>query len=312
MRNNLLQVGDAMQANLGFVTAQTTYIETGVYRARYPQVRYPGLIPVDYSAPEWIKTVSYFSMDVAGRAEWTADRARDLQVVGIEFGRSETPVYMADIGYDYGLEEVNQAALLGMNLPNEKAMAARLVYELTVDSIAFTGDEEKGWDGLFNSAAVIADSAETGDWDNENTTEDQILGDVNAALSGVYTATNESSMADTLLLPSLKMQKIASTRLGDTGQTILEFLRRANVYTAETGNPLNIRGMRGLNTAGAGDTARMVAYRNSSEVLKMHVPMRHRFLPVQVLGLTFMIPGIFRLGGLDIRLPKEVRYVDGI
>lgn len=305
-----LQVGDAMQTNLGFVQSQTAVVETGVYAHRFPAIRYPGLIPLDYSAPEWIKTVDYYSMDISGKAGWTADRAKDLNMVGTQLGKSSTSVFMADIGYDYGLEEVNQASALGMNLPGEKAMAARLIYERTVDNIAFTGDEEKGWKGLFNSTSVIAAAATTGDW--ATATEDQILADINEILSGVFTETNEIAMSDTLILPSLKYQYIASKRLGDTGITILEFIQRANAYTAETGRPLNIRSSRGLNTAGVGGTSRMVAYRNSPEVLKLHIPMRHRFLPVQIDGLTYQVPGIFRLGGLDIRLPKEVRYSDGI
>lgn len=311
MNNNLLAMNDAMQTNLGFVQSQTAHVEAGVYAMRYPSIRYPGLIPVDSSAPEWIKTVDYFSMDISGKAGWTADRARDLNMVGVELGKGSSSVFMADIGYDYGIEEVNQASMLGMNLPGEKAAAARLIYERTVDDIAFTGDEEKGWKGLFNHASVVADSAPTGGW--ASATAGQILADINAVLSGVFTATNEIAIADTLILPSLKYQYIASTPLNDNGtETILDFIKKANHYTAESGQPLNIRSSRGLNTAGAGDTSRMVAYRNALEVLKMHIPMRHRFLPVQIDGLTFQVPGIFRLGGLDIRLPKEVRYSDGI
>lgn len=310
MLNNL-QTTDAMQGNLGFVQSQTAHIETGVYKARFPQIRYPGLIPVDYSAPEWIKTVDYYSMDISGVAGWTADRASDINVVGVELGKASSSVFMADIGYDYGLEEVNQALMLNMNLPGEKATAARVVYERTVDKIAFTGDDEKGWKGLFNNSEVTAASATTGGW-SASTNEDLILADINELLTGVFTATNEIAMADTLLMPSTSLQFIASNRLGDTGQTILEFVQRANAYTAETGQQLTIRGVRGLENAGAGDTKRMVAYRRSPEVLKMHIPMRHRFLPVQIMGLTYKVPGIFRLGGLDIRLPKEVRYSDGI
>lgn len=312
MHGNQLMVGDAMQANLGFVESQTAYVEAGVYRARYPGIRYPGLIPVDYSAPEWIKTITYYSMDVAGRADWIGDRASDIPVVGTNMAQHESAILMAGIGYDYGLEEVNQAIMLGMNLPGEKAAAARSIYERTVDNLAFGGDTEKGWQGLYNNTSVTAISATTGDW--ATATEDQMLADVNELLGGVYTATNEIAMADTLLLPSLKLQQIASKRLGDGNGslTVLQFLQQANVYTAETGNQLTIRGARGLNAAGAGATSRMVAYRRSPEVLKMHIPMRHRFLPVQIVGLTFKVPGIFRLGPLDIRLPKEVRYSDGI
>lgn len=309
--NQRLMTGDAMQANLGFVTSQTAYVEAGVYRMRYPEIRYPGLIPVDYSAPEWIKTVDYYSMDVVGKAEWISDRASDIPTVGSAMEKATTSVYMAGIGYDYGLEEVNQAAMIGMSLPSERASGARVVYERMVDRVAFTGDVEKGFKGLYNYPTVPAVSAPTGNWDTA--TPDQILTDFNFGLSGMFSATNEQVIADTVLLPSLKLQRIASRLLGtNQSETILSFLQRANVYTAETGRPLTIRGMRGLNTAGAGGTSRAVYYRNNSEVLKMHIPMRHRFLPVQIVGLTFKVPGIFRLGGLDIRLPKEVRYVDGL
>lgn len=310
-----LMTTDAMQANLGWVESQTAYIEAGVYRARLPEIRYPGLIPVDYSAPEWIKTITYYSQDIGvGRADWIADRASDIPVVGTAMDRSESEVFMAGIGYDYGLEEVNQALYMGMNLPGDRANLARLVYERTVDNVAFLGDVEKGWKGLFNNASVTAVAAATGAWGNPATNVDLILADFNSLLSGVFTATNEQVMADTVLLPSIRYQAIASRRLGvgEGSMTVLDFFKQANVYTAETGRPLTIRGMRGLNTAGAGGTARAVAYRRSPEVLKMHIPMRHRFLPVQTVGLTFKVPGIFRLGALDIRLPKEVRYLDGI
>jgi len=48
-------------------------------------------------------------------------------------------------------------------------------------------------------------------------------------------------------------------------------------------------------------------------VLKMHIPMPFRFLPAWQTGpMKFDVPGIFRVGGVDIRRPKAVRYLDGI
>jgi hypothetical protein len=44
----------------------------------------------------------------------------------------------------------------------------------------------------------------------------------------------------------------------------------------------------------------------------MHVPMPLRFFAPQQIAITFKVPGIFRLGGLDIRRPREVGYWDGI
>lgn len=143
-------------------------------------------------------------------------------------------------------------------------------------------------------------------------TGDLINRDVNALLIGMNSATNTVEMANTLILPIERFQTLASTRLGDTSMTILDFIRKNNVYTATTRQELDIRGMRGLLTKGAGSTARMIAYRKSPDVLKLHVPMPLRFLPVQVDILQYMVPGVFRIGGLDIRLKKAVRYADGI
>lgn len=303
------------QANLGFVQTQTAHIEPGVYATRFPEIRYQGLIPVDTSANEWATSVTYYSQGMTGAAKWINGKASDIPTVSGDRTKFDTSVFMAGIGYDYGLEEINQARMLGQNLTADYAMAARRAYEQMIDAIAFTGDTDKGMKGLFNysgvTAAAVANGAAASPlWANK--TADEILLDVNGALTAVHVATNTVAMADTIILPHTRMQAIASRRIGEIGVTILEFLLRSNVYTAETGQPLTIRGMRGLDTAGAGSTARMVSFRRSADVLKMHIPMPHRFLPVQQSGLQYIVPGIFRVGGLDIRLPKEVLYSDGI
>lgn len=310
------QWNDATQANLGFVIKQTSHIEQQVYRHRYPDVDYASIIPVDTSANEFATTVTYFSMDKAGRAKWMNNNAKDVPTVGLNMEKHETAVHFAGIGYDFGWGEVGQARLLGIALQPEKAMAARRSYEEFVYELAVNGDTEKSFEGLFSYTGVTAASATadgTGSsalWSTK--TPDQIIRDVNDHLTGVHTATNTVAMADTLLMPYERFNSVASLRLTDTNMTILEFIRQNNVYTANTGQPLSIRGMRGLSTKGAGSTARMVAYRRSPEVLKLHIPMPHRFLPVQQDGLQYIVPGVFSLGGLDIRLPKEVRYLDGI
>lgn len=307
---------DNQAANLSFAIKQTAHVEAQVYRIPYPDIDYASMVPVDTSAGEWVKSVTYFSVDAAGRAGWIDGNAKDIPVVGLNMGQFETAVHTAGIGYAYGFEEINQARLLGIGLDSEKAMAARRAYEQMVYDICFTGDTAKGFQGLFSYSGVPTQSIPadgTGSsalWSTK--TPDLIIRDVNLMLTGMYSATNTVELADTLILPVERFQSIASTRLTDTSMTILEFIQRSNVYTAMTGAPLSIRGMRGMTTIGASSTARMIAYRRSPEVLKLHIPMPHRFLPVQIEGLQFTVPGVFRLGGLDIRLPAAVRYGDGI
>jgi hypothetical protein len=299
------------QAALGFVLSQTSHIEQQVNETVYPDIQYPGLIPVDTSAHPFAKSVTYYSSDKFGQAKWINGNAGDIPLAGTELAKHETAVYTAGIGYGFGWEELEQASMLGRSLQADDAMAARRAYEEMVDRVALSGDTEKGFEGLINNSAVTADDALNGTWASH--TEDEVLADINEAIQDVSDATLYSSMANTLLLPFSKLNYLATTRLGDTTMTILQFLRQNNTYTAMTGQPLDIRGVRGLETAGDTSSARMVAYRKDPQVLKLHIPMPHRFLaPFQKNPLYIEVPGVFRLGGLDIRRPKEVRYKDGI
>lgn len=301
------------QAALGFVQSQTAHIESQVYQIRYPDIQYPQLVPVDVSAHPFAKTVEYYSSDKFGAAEWINGNADDIPLAGTEMAKHQTAVHTAAIGYAYGWEEINQAQMLGINLTADYAMAARRAYEEMVDRVALWGDASKGFQGLFDNSNVPITPPQNGTWDGVSVTGDAILEDVNAALAAIHLNTNTVAMADTLILPWSRMHLISTKRLGDTNMTVLEFLRTNNIYTANTGQPLLIRGVRGLDTVGGSGTPRMIAYRRSPDVLKLHIPMPHRFLPVHQAGpLRFEVPGVFRLGGLDIRLPQEVTYVDGV
>lgn len=301
------------QAALGFVVSQTSHIEQQVYEIVYPDIQYPALIPVDTSANPFAKTVTYYSSDRIGRAEWINGNADDVPLATTEMTKFETAVHTAGIGYAYGWEEINHAQSLGLNLPDMGARAARRAYEEMIDRVLMFGDAAKGFSGLTNHAAVTPVAAPTGDWGGTGSDEVSILADFNSGIILTGANTLYTNYADTVLLPFPKLEFLASTRLGDTAMTLLEFLRMNNVYTAVTGQQITIRGVRGLETAGTGGVARMITYRRNPEVLKAHIPMPHRFLtPYQAGPLRIEVPGVFRFGGLDIRLPNQVAYHDGI
>lgn len=308
---------DAQQA-LGFLTEQATHIEAEVYRIQYVDIQYPTLVPVDESANEWAKSVTFFSMDKVGQAAWFHHMGTDMRLADVVRTKYEQGIEMAGIGYRYDLEELGQAMMIpNLNLTPEKAEAARRAYEEFVDKVAITGDTAKGWTGLINDANVTrADAPNDGTgssrlWSTK--TAALILRDINDAITGVYTGSNTVEMADTVLLPIAAFATLANLQLPNTSMTVLEYIKQNNVYTAITGLPLTIRGIIDLATAGSGGTGRMVVYKRDPRIVKMHIPMRHRFLPVWQTGpITFDVPGIFRLGGVEIRRPGAFRYVDGI
>lgn len=309
------------QAAYAFAVRQATIIEPQVYAIRYPDIQYRDLIPVDTSGSEFATSVTYYSQDRSGKADWINGNADDVPRAGTDRTKFETPVYTAGIGYGWGWEELGRAQLLGINLPSDDAMAARRAAEEMADRVFLIGDTAKGFRGLFNytgTGGVVPVAAPNGDWgtvDSAGTaTAQQIVDDMNSAIINVFNGTNTVAIADTLLLPWLKFQVLVTKRMTtDSDESVLSYFMRTNYYTATTGQRLNLRGMRELDTVGTSGAPRMIAYRNSPEVLKAHVPMPHRFLPVHQAGaLRWEVPGVMRLGGVDLRLPKEVVYVDGI
>jgi hypothetical protein len=204
----------------------------------------------------------------------------------------------------------------GLNLSAERAEAARFAYEMFMDNHAYLGAPAKSITGLFNNPFVTVVTSATGaagstHWSLK--TADEIISDVQNALTGVYEGSLTVEMADTVLLPIGEMQRLANIRIPNTYGNALDYLARYNIYTYTTGAPLTIRSVLGLTSAGGDGGGRMIVYRRDPRVLKLHVPMPHRFLPVyQRSALQFDIPGIFRVGSVEVRRPGAMRYVDGI
>lgn len=317
-----MHVNDAAAFN--FVVAQAATINATVYEQQFPELPWNELVFVDTTAPEWTPGIVTFTSSTVGAARWYAGGAKDIAKADVTMDKVQQSVHMAAIGYGYDLEEVGQAQLLGMNLGNAKAVGARRAYNEFMWNVTQTGDATKGLKGLVNQSGVTSATAPNDGTGAVTTwfdaggvrtkTPAQILRDFNNVVIGIFTGSNTVEMADTVLLPFSVLAWLGATPMSDTNsETILSFIQRNNFYTQQTGRPLMIRGVLGLDTAGSGSTRRMVAYANREDVVKLHLPMPHRFLAVYQDGPTnYEVPGIFRTGGVDVQRPGAFRYLDGI
>jgi len=319
---------DAPQAALAFLTNQAFTINAKVYETKYPDLDFGRLVYVDESAPEWSPGVTTFMSSTVGKAEWVSGAAKDVPNADILRDRSDIKIHMAAIGYEYNLEELGQAELImsmgGTGLTDGKANGARRAYVEFMWNVAISGNTEKGLLGLSNQTIVTIGTAPadgTGSvttWfdanGNRTKTPAQILRDFNNVLTGVFVGTNTIEMADTVLLPHDVYAWLAATPMTDTNsETILSFILRTNIYTMRTGQQLTVRGELGLSTVGGGCPRRMVAYANREDVVKLHLPMRHRFLaPREEGSFGFKVPGMFRTGGVEVLRTGAFRYLDGI
>jgi len=304
------------QVGYAFLTPQLYRIETEVYMTRYPSFDITRFMPVDSSGDMWDVGTLVYSMDNVGQAEFLAGGAFDMPYASNKMTQFTRNFHLAGIGYEWNTQEMQRAAKLGRSLSSDKAMAAkqaadRFIYGIAMNGQTPAGVAEKGWTGFVNNAsAPSAQVANTGTgpsrlWTAK--TPDQILLDINEALTAVETGTAETSVANALVLPTSRYNYIATTRLTDTGTTILAFLLANNV----AGEGLTISKSRALETAGTGQSTRMIAYEKNPQVLKFHLPGAHQFLPpFQKSSMTYEVGGIMNVGGTEVRLPKAIVYRD--
>jgi len=307
------------QAAFPFVIAQGRNIETRIYQRRYPTFNYGAHVPVVTEGNAWAIGTMFFTVDIAGEAKFISGAANDLPFSAATRDQAAHDYAMIGAGWEWNLEEVNQSALYGIPLNDVKAMSSSQSIERLLNTIAMVGSTEKNWTGLVNSPAVSrVDVAATGTgsstfWSAK--TNDQILQDINDLLGSIRDNTAEVEWADSLRLPPEAFRLLNNRRLGagDGVLNLLDYLRKNNVYTAETGQQLDIQPLRELSSASQDGGGRMVAYRRDEEVLRFHLPMPRRVLqPRQKSIMGFEQGVIARTGGTEIRLPGAVAYADEI
>ena len=305
-----------MDEHLAFLQSQAAHIEAQVYQIKYASIQYPMLVPIDTSAAPFAGQITYYSMDGVGSAEFLANRGNDFPFVETSMAQHNVRIENLGIGYDYDMFELGLAQRLGIPLTADKARISRRVAEEKIDNVAINGVPDMGWDGLINQANVsVVDASDgqagTSQWPSKTALE--VLKDCQDALTGIWVDTRQVELADTILLSPTRYAFLAQTPIGDdVNKTILMFLMQHNTYTAQTGQPLMIRTLRELETASAAGNQRMITYRRDMEAIRLHMPMPLQYLEAQRWLTRYVVPGVFRLGGLEIRLPGAFRYTDEI
>lgn len=307
------------QAAFPFVISQGRNIETRIYQRRYPTFNYGAHVPVVTEGNAWAIGTMFFTVDIAGEAKFISGAANDLPFSAATRDQAAHDYAMIGAGWEWNLEEVNQSALYGIPLSDVKAMSSSQAIERMLNNIAMVGSTEKSWTGLVNSTAISRiDVAATGTgsstfWSAK--TNDQILQDINDLLGSIRDNTAEVEWADSLRLPPEAFRLLNNRRLGagDGVLNLLDYLRKNNIYTAETGQQLDIQPLRELANASQDGGGRMLAYRRDEEVLRFHLPMPRRVLQPRQKSIMGYEQGVIaRTGGTEWRLPGAAAYADEI
>jgi hypothetical protein len=296
---------DDAQQTLAFLAPQLLRVEQGVYMVKYPAADYAEFMPVDTAGSVWTAGSLFYSGDIAGKPEWFDVAADDMPYADVSRTQFLQENHIAGIGYKFNRGDLERGQQLGINVLADKADAATKTAERFIHKVGISGDGAKFATGFINDPLMTVAAAVTPI--TAITTGDQDVATINAALTSVETNTGETYRADTLAVPTSIFNILASKRMPDTGMSVLAYLQASSVVGGVT-----IKRTRHLETAGGDGGKRMIAYANTPEVHRFHLPGGgHQFFPQWQKGpFSFEVPGIMAIGGYEIRIPKAKTAID--
>jgi hypothetical protein len=295
---------DAMHG--AFIEQQLQSVETAVYETKYPELKAREFFPLKTDVHEGAETFAYRISDYFGEAEFIANAGDDLPMVGYKTEKKTGRVETIGNAFGYTVQDLRSAAFAGVGLDAELAKAAMRVHERKVDQTAALGNSSLQFEGGLNHPDVAILSA-TADWDSA--TAAQILADLHRMANKIVEDSKGVWVPNTIGLPITKYNLINSKLLdtsGDTGTTILAAFLKTNAFITE------VKHWHKLATASDAGGERAICYLKSTEVVQLVIPMEPRMHEPEKRGLKYVRPIESRFGGVIVRQPLAMRYMDGI
>lgn len=307
----------ALQDALEFLTRGLEEVSPSVYAYKYPEVVYPTIVPIETSSDAWASALSFTATDSVGRAGFIHSGAGDAPTVALVREKVLLPIHDGGTSFGYTETELQREMQLGGSLSSGLAIEAKKAYERHVEGFVLTGNAGLGAEGLLNAATITKADAPTGSLSGADTTwktksPEEIVGEINNLLESVASDTEQTENANTLLLPpSAFAILVGGAGPISPGSTLLDFIRRSNLYTSKFGQPLNIVALKPLETQAAGNKGRAVAYRNDPEVLGLNIVKSFTMYPPHKPSpIQYQVYADYRIAPLNIKLPKAIRYLD--
>lgn len=299
-----------------FFQRQLEFIEAQTYDTLYPELEARDAFGTDTTGGAGINTLTYRSYDHVGKAQVINARATDLPKSSISGKEYSIAVKSVGTAYDYDIDEVASAAVTGMSLEARKAAAATRGYEQYVNSAAWYGDSANGFVGFFENdeitrATVAAGAGGKTTWKDKTPTE--VIADLTTAVSAMYSSTLKIMRPEEIWLPVEHEQYIFNTaRSEQSDKTIGQFFIDNNQFINTRDKIKGLNAIKGHGDAGSDCFVVVCRTAQGSKTFRMREPLPLTWMPVQLHGLIYEIPGRGRFAGFQTMYPAAISINSGI
>ena len=281
-------------------------IKNRTYDIKFPGMKAREYIPISSDVNASAEAIAYHQYSQYGAAKIISKNATDIPRVDVSKAEFTSPV--KTLGAAYGMEwhELKRAAVSGLSVVEMRAKAARRAIEQGIDDVMSVGDEPSGLEGFINHSAVHVGTATYGATSGNSALENYT--EMSALVTLIMNQTKGVHVPTDIIMPIANYQFIATQPWATTASdlTVLEFFKRNHPG-------VNVSAWHRLENAGANGTdERMICYAKDPEVIEGQLPLDFEQLPPEAHGLEMVINCLARVGGVQVRYPLAIEYLDGI
>lgn len=291
------------------------FVKAQVYNKLYPEYMWQFLFPVDSSAGPGAEAITYRSYDSVGVMKLMANYSDDAPRADV-FAKEFTATIKSIRGsYGYSMQDVRASIYQNRPLKTLKADAAMAAYMQAVNDIAWFADGSGTYGGLYGflyNPNTTKTNAPVGAWLTGPKTADQIIGDVNYAITRPRVLTKKVEVVNTVIMPVDCYAHIASTPRSSTSDTtILEFLQR--VHPTVTFVDCNeVAAVNPKPSGAASATNCLIAYRRDPSKLELYIPQPFEQFPPQERNMEYIVNTHARIGGIAFYYPLSCIILEGL
>lgn len=256
---------------------------------------------------------------------WIGKNTDQITGLSVDIAKIPHPLRPWGMELKYTILELEAAAKIGRPVDQQKWAGLQLKHQMDIDEQIYIGDLVTGDTGLLNDTGVIASyksNVATGAFGSAawaNKTPDEILADVNTALTTTWANCAWAVIPTRLLISPAQFGYISTAKVSAAGNvSILKYILENNILSTAGVGKLEIYPCKwciGAATGGTIGTAdghdRMVVYTKDQDRVRYPMTMLQR-TPVQYDSIYHKTTYFCRLGVIEVVYPETISYWDGI
>lgn len=261
----------------------------------------------------------------SGKA-WVSKEANEISQISVDIGKSVRPLRLWALELKYTIPELESAAKLGRPIDEQKYKGLQLKHQMDIDEQVYIGDSALGDTGMVNQSAtgapntgvttqnLVAGASGQTVWTGK--TPDEILTDINTALTTVWANSGWAVVPRNILIPPAQYGYIATQKVSLAGNvSILKYVLENNLLARTGQGQLSIFPLKWCIGAGVGGTLgtvgndRMVVYTKDKDRVRYPMTLLQR-TPLQYMSIWHKTTYFGRLGALEVVYPQTMGYFD--